>query len=125
LLIQGLTAIQPLTSRIDSNKVSVAGNNLVPILESLIGRFAPGSQEKVGPAIAAATSVFDPNPTKWIQQVLNLTGNDLLVDGLLGPRTLSAIDSFAAKELGILPGGLASEVVRSLVQWFATKQSIA
>jgi Predicted Peptidoglycan domain len=121
LLIRGLTAIQPLLSGLDSNKVSIAGNNLVPVLETLIGRFAPGSEMKVGPAIVAATAVFDPNPTKWIQQILNVAlGGGIQVDGLLGPQTLSAVDSFAQKELGVLPGGVASELVRSLVKWFAS-----
>jgi hypothetical protein len=120
LLIQGLTAIQPLISGLDRNKVSAAGNDLIPVLKALIGRFAPGSETRVGPAIALATSVFDPDPTKWIQQVLNLAGAGLQVDGLLGPQTLSAVDSFAEKELGVLPGGVANEVVHSLVEWLAS-----
>jgi hypothetical protein len=121
LLVQGLTAIKPLVSGLNSNNVISAGTDLVPVLEALIGRLAPGSEMKVGPAIAAATAVFDPNPTKWIQQILNVAlGGGIQVDGVLGPQTLKAVDSFAQQELGVLPDGVASEFVCSLVKWLAS-----
>lgn len=104
LVIQGLSAIQPLASGVNSNKISAAGAGLVPVLEQLLVSLAPGSQAKVGLAVSAATSVFDPDIVKWIQNVLNLAGNSLTVDGQLGPMTLAAADTFAAKELGIVPG---------------------
>jgi hypothetical protein len=122
LLIQGLTAVQPLFSGLNSSKVNTAGTGLIPVLQTLIGGVSPGSQAKVAPAVAAATSVFDPNIIKWIQQVLNLTGSNLEVDGELGPLTLAAAESFAAKELGIVPGGLISEILQSVLKWLATKQ---
>ncbi len=114
LVIQGLSAIQPLASGVNSNKISAAGAGLVPVLEQLLVSLAPGSQAKVGLAVSAATSVFDPDIVKWIQNVLNLAGNSLTVDGQLGPMTLAAADTFAAKELGIVPGGLVSEILQKV-----------
>ncbi len=125
LVIQGLTAVQPLLSGINSSKINTAGTSLVPVLQALIGGVSPQSQGKVAPAVAAATSVFDPNIIKWIQQILNLTGSNLEVDGELGPLTLAAAESFAAKELGIVPGGLAGEILQSVLKWLATKQATA
>src|SRR5271168_795971 len=119
LVIQGLTAIQPLFTGVNSNNVSTAGNGLIPLLQSLIGGLAPGSQGKVAPAVAAATSVFDPNVIKWIQQILNLAGNNVDVDGELGPQTLGAAAAFAEKELGIVQGGLISEVLQNALKWLA------
>ena len=87
----------------------------------MIGGLAPGSQGKVAPAVAAATSVFDPNVIKWIQQILNLAGNNVDVDGELGPQTLGAAAAFAEKELGIVQGSLISEVLQNALKWLATK----
>lgn len=125
LVIQGLSAIQPLLSGADSNKIATAGAGLVPVIESLLGGLAPGSQAKAGIAVSAATSVFDPDIVKWIQKIMNLVGNNLAVDGHLGPMTLAAVDSFASKELGIVPGGLISEVLQNSLKWLAAKQRIA
>ena len=119
LVIQGLSAIQPLASGVDLSKVSNVGAGLIPLLERLVGGLAPGSQAKVGVAVSAATSVFDPDIVKWIQNILNLTGNNLVVDGTLGPLTLAAADSFAAKELGIVPGGPISEILQNGLKWIS------
>ena len=121
IIIQALTAIQPVLSGASAASVSSAGSSLVPVIERLLAGIAPGSLTKVQPAMFAITSVFDPNIVKWIQQVLNLTGAGLVVDGELGPRTLAAIDAFAQKEIGILPNSLISEVLHSALQWAATK----
>jgi hypothetical protein len=122
LVIQGLSAIQPLASGVDSNKISTTGAGLVPVIEALMGRLAPGSQANVAVAVSAATQVYDQDIAKWIQNILNLVGNNLAVDGILGPHTLAAADSFAAKELGIVPGGLASQVLQNGLQWLASKK---
>jgi hypothetical protein len=121
LVIQGLTAIQPLFSAVNANNVSSAGTGLIPIIERLIGGLAPGSQGKVQPAIIAATSVFDPDMVKWIQKILNLAGYNLDVDGELGPMTLAAAAAFAEKELGIAQGGLASTILQGALKSLATK----
>jgi hypothetical protein len=121
LVIQGLTAIQPLFTGVNSNSAITAGNGLIPLLESLIGGLAPGSQQKVAPAVAAATSVFDPNVIKWIQQILNLAGYNVDVDGELGPQTLGAAATFAEKELGIVQGSPFGEILQNALKWLATK----
>jgi|SRR5579872_2896863 len=120
-VIQGLSAIQPLFSGVTNNKVSAAGTGLIPIFESLFGNLAPGSAAKVAPAVNAATSVFDPNIIKWIQQILNLAGNNLDVDGELGPMTLAAAASFAEKELGLVSGGLASTILLNVLKGLGTQ----
>jgi hypothetical protein len=125
LVIQGLTAIQPLFTGVNSNSVTTAGNGLIPLLQSLIGSLAPGSQGKVNAAVAAATSVFDPNLVKWIQNILNLAGNNLAVDGDLGPQTLAAAATFAEKELGIVQNSPAGEIFQSILKWLATKAQYA
>ena len=68
--------------------------------------------------------MFDLDIVKWIQNILNKAGNSLAVDGKLGPLTLSAADSFAARELGIVPGGLMSVILQSGLTWLASKQSL-
>jgi Predicted Peptidoglycan domain len=121
LVIQGLSAIQPLFTGVNSNSVTTAGNGLIPLLQSLGGSLAPGSQGKVSGAVAAATSVFDPNPVKWIQKILNLGGYNVDVDGDLGPQTLGAAATFAEKELGIVQGSPVGEIFQNALQWLATK----
>ena len=121
LVIQGLSAIQPLLTGVNSNSVTSAGNGLIPLLQSLGGSLAPGSQGKVSGAVAAATSVFDPNLIKWIQNVLNLAGYNVDVDGDLGPQTLGAASTFAEKELGIVQGSPAGEIFQNALQWLVTK----
>jgi len=121
LVIQGLTAIQPLFTGVNSNSVTTAGNGLIPLFQSLIGSLAPGSQGKVNAAFAAATSVFDPNLVKWIQNILNLAGNNLAVDGDLGPQTLAAAATFAEKNLGIVQNSPAGEIFQSILKWLTTK----
>jgi len=121
LVIQGLTAIQPLFTGVSSNSVTMAGNGLIPVFESLIGGLAPGSQGKVAPAVAAATSVFDPNIITWIQKILNLAGYNVDVDGDLGPQTLSAAATFAEKELGIVQNSPLGEIFQNALKWLATK----
>jgi hypothetical protein len=121
LVIQGLSAIQPLFTGVNANSVTTAGNGLIPLLQSLGGSLAPGSQGKVSGAVAAATSVFDPNLVKWIQKILNLGGYNVDVDGDLGPQTLGAAATFAEKELGIVQGSLAGEIFQNALQWLATK----
>jgi hypothetical protein len=121
LVIQGLTAIQPLFGGVNASKVVTTGNELIPFFEKLLGGIAPASQSKVGPAITAATAVFNPDPIKWIQQVLNLAGNNLDVDGEVGPLTLAAADAFAAKELGIVQGGFISVVLHDALISLGTK----
>jgi hypothetical protein len=122
LLVQGLSAIQPLSSGADTNGISAAGAGLVPVIQALAGAFAPGSQAKVEAAVSVVTSVYDPDIGKWIQKVLNLVGSNLEVDGKLGPQSLAAADSFAERELGIIPGGLMSEVLQNSIRWLADKQ---
>jgi peptidoglycan hydrolase-like protein with peptidoglycan-binding domain len=121
LVIQGLTAIQPALTGANPNSVTTAGNGLIPLLESLIAVLAPSSKGKVAPAVAAATSVFDPNLIKWIQQILNLAGFNVDVDGELGPQTLGAAAAFAEKELGIVQGSPAGEILQNALKWLATK----
>jgi lysozyme family protein len=75
----------------------------------------------VNAAVAAATSVFDPNLVKWIQNILNLTWNNLAVDGDLGPQTLAAAATFAEKELGIVQNRPSGEIFQSILKWLATK----
>src|SRR5258708_2328111 len=103
LVIQVLSAIQPLSSGADQNKVSSAGEGLIPVLEKILAGVAPRTQINVPFAVSVATSVFDPDIVKWIQNILNKAGNNLAVDGQLGPLTLAAADSFAALEIGIVP----------------------
>jgi hypothetical protein len=121
LVIQGLTAIQPLFTGVNSNSVTTAGNGLIPLLESLIGSLAPGSQGKAGAAVAAATSVYDPNVINWIQKILNLAGYNVDIDGDLGPQTLGAATTFAEKELGIVQGSPVGEIFQNALKWLATK----
>jgi hypothetical protein len=121
LVIQGLRSIQPLSNGVNYNSVVTAGSGLIPLLESLIGSVMPGSQGKIAPAVAAATSVFDPNVIKWIQQILNLAGYNLDVDGELGPQTLGAAANFAEKELGIIQGSPIGAVLENILKWLATK----
>ena len=125
LIIQGLTAIEPLASGASQPKISAAGSGLVPVLQTIIGALAPGSQAKVPIAISAATGVYHPDTAKWIQQILNLAGNNLEVDGVLGSRTFAAIDSFASKELGIVPDSLTSAILRNGLKWLAESHSTA
>jgi hypothetical protein len=124
LVIQALSAIQPLSSGADQNKVSSAGEGLIPVLEKLFAGVAPGTQVNVPFAVSVATSVFDPDIVKWIQNILNKAGNNLTVDGKLGPLTLAAADSFAARELGIVPGGLMSGILQSGLTSLASRQSL-
>jgi hypothetical protein len=124
LAIQALSAIQPLSSGANQNKVSSAGEGLIPVLEKLLAGVAPGTQVNVPFAVSVATEVFDPDIVKWIQNILNKAGNNLAVDGTLGPLTLAAADSFAARELGIVPGGLMSVILQSGLKWLASKQSL-
>ena len=121
LIIQGLTSIQPLLTGVNPNSVTTAGNGLIPLLESLIGILAPSSKGKVAPAVAAATAVYNPNVIMWIQQIINLGGYNVDVDGELGPQTLGAAAAFAEKELGIAQGSVASEVLENALKWLATK----
>jgi hypothetical protein len=119
LIIQGLTAIEPLVSGINETKISAAGSGLIPVLQTMIGGLAPGAQAKVPIAISAATGVYDPDTAKWIQKVLNLAGSNIEVDGVLGPLTFAAVDSFASKELGIVPGSLISVMLANTLKWLA------
>jgi hypothetical protein len=121
LVIQGLSSIQPVLTGVNSNSVATAGNGLIPLLESLVGILAPASKGKVAPAIAAATSVFDPNLIMWIQRILNLGGYNVDVDGEIGPQTLGAAAAFAEKELGIVQGSVFSEILQNALKWLATK----
>jgi Predicted Peptidoglycan domain len=123
LIIQGLTAIEPLASGASQIKISAAGSGLVPVLQTIIGGLAPGSQEKVAIAISAATGVYDPDAAKWIQKILNLAGSNIEVDGALGPLTLAAVDSFASKELGIIPGSLISAILVNTLKSLAENHS--
>jgi hypothetical protein len=123
LIIQGLTAIEPLVSGANQTKISAAGSGLVPVLQTIIGNLAPGAQAKVPIAISAATGVYDPDTAKWIQKVLNLAGSNIEVDGVLGPLTLAAVDSFASKELGIIPGSLISAFLVNALKWLAENHS--
>jgi|SRR3984885_2551110 hypothetical protein len=123
LIIQGLTAIEPLVSGVNQTKISAAGSGLVPVLQTIIGGLAPGSQPKVAIAVSAATGVYDPDAAKWIQKILNLTGSNIEVDGALGPLTLAAVDSFASKELGIVPGGLVSAILVNTLKSLAENHS--
>ena len=123
LIIQGLTAIEPLVSGVNQTKISAAGSGLAPVLQTIIGALAPGSQAKVPIAVSAATGVYDPDTAKWIQKVLNLAGSNIEVDGVLGPLTLAAVDSFASKELGIIPGSLISVILANTLKWLAESHS--
>jgi Predicted Peptidoglycan domain len=123
LIIQGLTAIEPLASGASQTKISAAGSGLVPVLQTIIGGLAPGSQAKVSFAISAATGVYDPDAAKWIQKILNLAGSNIEVDGALGPLTLAAVDSFASKELGIIPGSLISVILANTLKSLAESHS--
>ena len=123
LIIQGLTAIEPLASGVSQIKISAAGSGLVPVLQTIIGGLAPGSQAKVAIAISAATGVYDTDAAKWIQKILNLAGSNIEVDGALGPLTLAALDSFASKELGIIPGSLISAILVNTLKSLAENHS--
>lgn len=89
-------------------------------VEAILAQIGAQMFPKLSPEIqaaAAALSVGHPNNTSWIQSALNLVASTgffqlsppLVVDGIVGPKTIAAVEALQAK-LGYPVTGFVADV---------------
>jgi murein L,D-transpeptidase YcbB/YkuD len=95
--------------------------DLLPILAQVGKQLFPEVDDKFAPA-AAATAMFDPVRTKWLQTALNLLGTDppLDVDGEYGPMTQAAVKQFQETH-GLVADGWAGDATHVALQLALSK----
>jgi peptidoglycan hydrolase-like protein with peptidoglycan-binding domain len=109
-------------------KIKNIAGPIVPLLEQIGKQLFPKAADilhLVGGAVAA----FDPNVTRWLQGALNnliepsLTPQ-LVVDGIYGPLTRAAVETFQ-KQMGLIVDGLAGTITRAAIDALLAKRAEA
>lgn len=105
-----------------TSKIKSLSGPLAKVLEGIGAELFPKAASGLH-IVGGALAAFNPNYTKWLQGVLNSTQNinpPLVVDGIYGAKTRSAVEHAQAK-LGLNVDGLAGQVTEAAIQALIAK----
>ncbi len=90
---------------------------MIPLLTSIGEKLFPKAAKTLH-TVGAVFAAFDPDVTKWLQGALNVLltpSPNLVVDGLYGPATRTAVEALQ-KQFGLVVDGLAGTVTRAAIE---------
>jgi len=129
MAVQWAPAVKAVIDAAESNtslisKIKDLSSPLASLLEGLGAEFFPKAAPELH-IVGGVLAAFDPNTTKWLQGSLNaILGStlnpQLVVDGIYGPKTRSAVEQLQAK-LGLTVDGLAGAITQAAISALLAK----